>query len=94
MSAYAGTYTDRMYGDLEIAWENDELRIDFTHTDLFKGILTPWHYDTFKLTWTTKMMLPEGTATFVLDAQGRPERVEVVVENPDFDFTELKFVRN
>ena len=94
LSAYAGTYTDRMYGDLVIAWENEELLIDFTHTELFKGTLSPWHFDTFKLTWTTKMMLPEGTATFVLDAEGRPERVEIVVENPDFDFTELKFVRN
>jgi hypothetical protein len=30
----------------------------------------------------------------MLNADGQPHRLEVVVENPDFDFTELKFVRN
>ncbi len=90
---YAGTYTDRMYGDVEVVWTGEGLRIDFTHTPLFKGTLTHYHYDTFRLDWTTEMMLPEGTATFVVGADGQVSELNVVVENPDFDFSELRFVR-
>lgn len=93
LADYAGTYADRMYGDLVVGFEDGQLRIDFTHTGLFKGVLEHWHFDTFQLIWSTRMMLPEGTATFILDAEGVPEEVRIVVENPDFDFTELRFMR-
>jgi hypothetical protein len=36
------------------------------------------------------MMLPPGLVAFTLDATGAVDRMEIVVENPDFDFTELK----
>jgi hypothetical protein len=39
------------------------------------------------------MMLPKGKATFILDASGQIEELRVVVDNPDFDFTELKLKR-
>jgi hypothetical protein len=39
------------------------------------------------------MMLPKGTATFVLNEDGKPIELKVVVDNPDFDFTELKLIR-
>jgi hypothetical protein len=69
------------------------LKITFEPTPLFKGQLTHWHYDTFELSWTTQMMLPKGKATFILDASGQIEELRVVVDNPDFDFTELKLKR-
>ncbi len=91
---YAGTYSSEMYGDVVISiGAGDKLIIDFKPTALFKGELTHWHYDTFQLSWTTQMMLPKGKATFVLDAEGKPTELKVVVENPDFDFTELKLLR-
>jgi len=39
------------------------------------------------------MMLPRGKATFVLNSDGKPVELKVVVDNPDFDFTELILVR-
>lgn len=90
---YCGTYRSEMYGDVEVREENGTLSIDFKPTALFKGTLTHWHYDTFQLNWTTKMMLPSGQVTFVLDASGQPMEMRVVVDNPDFDFTELKLFR-
>jgi hypothetical protein len=39
------------------------------------------------------MMLPKGKVTFELDAAGKPVELKVVVDNPDFDFTELELKR-
>jgi CubicO group peptidase (beta-lactamase class C family) len=95
LSEYCGTYSSEMYGDVVIKSGNsDNLVIDFIPTALFKGTLDHWQYDTFQLSWTTQMMLPKGKATFVLDANGRPIELRVIVENPDFDFTELVLKRN
>jgi hypothetical protein len=91
---YAGIYRSEMYGDVEVFADNGgELRIDFHPTALFKGKLTHWHYDTFQLHWSTKMMLPPGKATFMLDHKGRPTELRIEVVNPDFDFSELKLLR-
>ena len=94
LDAYCGTYSSEMYGDVVITLGNtDLLKIDFKPTPLFKGTLSHWHYDTFELAWSTQMMLPKGKVTFVLGSDGKPEELKIVVDNPDFDFTELILVR-
>jgi CubicO group peptidase (beta-lactamase class C family) len=91
---YCGTYRSEIYGDVLITLdEKGNPLIDFTPTALFKGRLEHYHYDTFILNWSTKMMLPPGTVTFVLDAAGEIEEMKVFVDNPDFDFTELKLMK-
>lgn len=90
LDAYCGTYRSEMYGDVVVQMASDgQLEIDFKPTALFKGKLSHWHFDTFQLSWTTQMMLPKGKVTFILNAQGKPEEMKVVVDNPDFDFSEL-----
>ncbi len=94
LASYCGTYSSDMYGDVDISQNAaGELLIDFKPTALFKGKLSHWHYDTFELSWTTQMMLPKGKATFVLGMDGKPNEIKIVVENPDFDFTELKLLK-
>ncbi len=99
LAEYCGVYTSEMYGDVLITIDPTPLtpygglKIDFAPTALFKGQLTHWHYDTFELSWSTQMMLPKGKATFVLNAVGKPIELKVVVDNPDFDFTELVLLR-
>lgn len=94
LSGYCGLYESKMYGGIEVAMgSGGNLMIDFKPTALFKGELVHWHFDTFQLVWSTQMMLPPGKVTFVLGADGKPEEMRVIVENPDFDFTELKLVR-
>ena len=99
LANYTGVYSSEMYGDVLITIDENPLtpfgglKIDFAPTALFKGQLTHWHYDTFELSWTTQMMLPKGKATFVLGADGKPVELQLVVDNPDFDFTELKLKR-
>jgi CubicO group peptidase (beta-lactamase class C family) len=89
LEKYTGTYHSKMYGDVVVSIQGNQLKIDFKPTALFKGDLVHWHYDTFQLNWTTQMMLPNGKVTFIIDANGNVSELKVVVDNPDFDFTEL-----
>jgi len=93
LEAYAGLYSDVMYGDLLVQLDDGQLRFEFKPTPLFKGHFEHWHFDTFRLHWDTQMMLPSGTAHFSLNASGSVESLDIDVPNPDFDFTELNFVR-
>lgn len=93
LAHYAGTYTDPGYGDVILEETDGRLTFRFARTALFHGHLEPYHFDTFRLFWGTQQMLPPGLVTFTLDATGAVDRMEIVVENPDFDFTELKLRR-
>jgi hypothetical protein len=89
-----GVYESEMYGKVEVRKEGSRLVIDFLPTALFKGEL--WVTGTllsYDLNWTTQMMLPSGKVNFILDRNGKVEEMRVFVENPDFDFTELKLFK-
>lgn len=94
LTSYVGTYTDVMYGDLSVALNEGQLTFDFKPTPLFYGELEHWHFDTFRLHWGSQMMLPSGTAHFSLNPSGTIESLDIDVPNPDFDFTELKFIKS
>lgn len=91
LKTFAGTYRDKMYGDIEVRLVGDQLVFQFAPTPLFRGTLRHYHYDTFQIVWGTRMMLPTGLARFALGNDGLPEELHVDVPNPDFDFTELIF---
>lgn len=94
LADYCGEYESKLYGTVKVTESTDgKLKIDFLPTALFKGELSHWHFDTFILNWSTQMMLPPGKVTFVLGADGKPTEMKVVVDNPDFDFTELKLMK-
>lgn len=91
LEKYAGTYQDKIYGDLKVRVIGDQLAFQFAHTPIFRGTLRHWHYDTFELNWGTQMMLPSGIVQFTLSPDATVQGVQVDVPNPDFDFTELNF---
>lgn len=94
LEQFAGVYSSKMYGDVEVTLDQGgAMKLDFKPTALFKGTLTHWQFNTFRLKWDTQMMLPEGNVTFIINANGQPEEMRVEVENPDFDFTELKLMK-
>lgn len=93
LEVYAGTYADRMYGNIEVRLVGDQLMFQFEPTPIFRGTFRHYHYDTFCLNWSTQMMLPSGLARFVLGDNGLPQELYIDVQNPDFDFTELIFRR-
>ncbi len=91
LEEYAGTYGGEMYGDAEVVFEKGELKINFLPTPLFKGTLTHWHYDIFRIKLTDVPSLPEGTVQFIIGTDGKVEEMKIVIPNPDFYFTELEF---
>jgi len=90
MEKYAGTFNDEMYGDISIVYENKNLRIEFSHTPLFTGILTHWHYDTFEIDWEDPRV-PNGFITFEFNSDGTISGFKL--NQPDLldvDFAELE----
>lgn len=90
MEKYAGTFNDEMYGDIFIRYENQNLRIEFSHTPLFTGLLTHWHYNTFKIDWEDPRV-PDGFITFEFNSDGSISGFKL--DQPDLldvDFTELE----
>ena len=75
LSAYAGTYSDPLHGDVVITLEGD--RLHARYGSAFVGPLEHWHYDSFRARWEAAW---RGTATltFVLDADGKPTGLETM----------------
>lgn len=88
--SYAGTYHDKMYGDIFINSVNGNLEISFSHTPLFKGKLIHWHYDTFKVDWDDERV-PDGFLTFNFNTKREITGITFDQQNLlDVDFSELE----
>ncbi len=93
LSQYCGTYTSEIYGDAEVQLKDDQLYLTFKHTPIFHSPLVHWHYNTFTLKFPDVPSLPQGKAAFILNRDNQIDRMLIDVPNPDFDFTELDFIR-
>lgn len=93
LKSYTGTYGGKVYGKTEIYLEDGQLMLQMKNTEIFKGTLTHWHYDTFELEFKGVTSLPKGKVQFKLNAEGEIEELVIDVPNPDFDFTELDFIK-
>ena len=93
LDGFAGTYSGELYGDAIVSVENGELVVKFIPTPKMVGTLKHFHFDTFEITFKEFPSLPAGTCTFILNAKGQASEMKIDVPNPDFDFTELQFVK-
>jgi CubicO group peptidase (beta-lactamase class C family) len=77
LASYAGTYSDPLYGEVVVTLQGD--RLEARYGSAFVGRLEHWQFDTFRATWDAAW---RGTtlATFVLDEDGRPARLETMGE--------------
>lgn len=94
LDKYVGLFTDKMYGDIYINKQDKNLKVQFSHTPLFTGILTHWHYDTFEVDWLDPR-IPNGFIIFEFDSKGQISGFKV--DQPslsDVDFTELEIKKN
>jgi hypothetical protein len=74
LDAYAGTYTDPLYGELEVTVQDGRLRLSYNPA--YVGTLEHWHYDTFRITYDQRI-LGRSFVTFELNARGEPAVVDV-----------------
>ncbi|KAF1691464.1 serine hydrolase [Pseudoxanthomonas koreensis] len=88
LSAYAGTWRDAWYGDVEIVRNGAELRMHFKPSPLLSGTLQHWQHDTFLVKWDDRTLNGDAFVTFSLDADGklREARMEAASELTDFSF--------
>lgn len=90
---YTGTYTDAIYGNINIRLEKGDLIIEFTHNKSFKARMEHWHYDTFLLNWTDPI-IPKGFLTFVLNSDGEVYGFKLdQPELTDVNFDELNCLK-
>lgn len=93
LSAYAGTYTDRIYGDAVITEKDGRLALSLKPApELFTGGLAHWHYDTFQWQHQDPFLEP-GYITFSFDADHKVTGFRIDLHSPDFHFHKLDFVR-
>ncbi len=92
--AYAGTYTGKLYGDADVIVENDRLVLSLKANPDLVADLEHLHYDTFVIRWRKKFAwFAEGTAQFIMDANGKFQEIRLDVPNDDLWFYELELKR-
>jgi len=93
LDAYTGYYGCPIYDTVQVYSSPNGLMMQFSRSEGFKGKLTHWHYDTFEVEFTDFPSLPKGYVTFYLNRDGNPDELQIYLDNPDFDFTELELKR-
>lgn len=93
LEAFAGTYTDKIYGDAQVTLEKGALRLTLLPArELHTGPLEHWHFDTFRWPVSDPFLEP-GHITFQFDADHRVTGFKVDLHSPDFHFWKLDFKR-
>jgi CubicO group peptidase (beta-lactamase class C family) len=69
LADYVGTYSNELYGRIEVRLEHDKLVLHVSKR--FNGELDHWDYDTFQVRWDYAY-LGKNYASFGIDARGRP----------------------
>lgn len=93
IESYTGIYGGDMYGDAKVSLENGQLVLDLLPTPIYKGDLSHWHFNTFQIILRDMPSLPPGKVQFILDTEGNVSELKIDIPNPDFDFTELSFLK-
>ena len=88
LASYAGTYNDPWYGDVKLQLVDEELRIDFTHTELLKGRLEHYNGDTFVVRWDEPLLEADAFIDFDVSRDNAVQgaRMEAVTDFTDFSF--------
>jgi CubicO group peptidase (beta-lactamase class C family) len=93
LNEYAGFYGGKVYDSIQVSMSKDGMELQFMRSPLFHGKLKHWQYDTFEVTFEALPSLPKGFVTFCLNRDGKVEKMEIFVDNPDFDFTEFDLLK-
>ncbi|NQV72491.1 serine hydrolase [bacterium] len=86
-SGYAGTYRDAWYGDVDVQFQDGQLRMMFSHTPSLVGTLEHWQYDTFLVRWDDRELRADAFVTFSLGTDGKVELAKMAAASPLVDFS-------
>ena len=89
---YTGIYSDEAYGNVMISIKRGKLVLRMLHTPIFTGTVTKFDADTMIVEFKKVPALPQGKIYFSLSSSD-VEYMIIDVPNPDFDFTEFKFMK-
>ena len=94
LSAYAGTYSSQLYGDVTIAEENGKLVLRMSPAPNFVADLEHWEKDTFQIKWRPSVVynFPRGFANFIIEGD-KSAQLKIDQPNNDFWFYELELKR-
>ena len=67
LTAYAGKYSDPLYGEIDIIFTDGKLQLSIGKGDMRFADLEHWHHDTFVTKWRRRW-LGEGLVSFQLNA--------------------------
>lgn len=74
LDAYAGTYSDSLFGPVEVRYEpaggDQEARLVLYRSDFLTADLGHWHYDVFEADWRKPWLRPDPVV-FVIGADGK-----------------------
>ncbi len=93
LEEYLGTYKCEMYGNAKVYMEDGQMMVHLEPTDIFVGTLTHWQYNTWKVEMKKMPSLSYGLVNFLIDDRGEVTEMQIDIPNPDFYFTELKFLK-
>lgn len=96
-SNYAGTYTDKWFGDVVISEKNGKLWFSSKRSPKLSGEMLYYKGNTFVAKWNDRSMDADAYVQFSLDKEGRGEGIKMNAISPltdfSFDFQDLDFTR-
>jgi len=87
LDAYAGTYRDAWYGDIDIEREGDGLVIRFSRSPDLVGDVVHWQHDTFLVRWHARDLRADAFITFTLTPEGAIDHATMKPASPAVDFS-------
>ena len=96
-SNYAGTYTDKWFGDVVISEKNGKPWFSSKRSPKLSGEMLYYKGNTFVAKWNDRSMDADAYVQFSLDKEGRGEGIKMNAISPltdfSFDFQDLDFTR-
>ena len=88
LEAYAGTYQDAWYGDVQISVSKDgTLRFRSERSATLFGPMEHFQYDTFIVRWSDRKLKADAYVSFYLTPEGEVERIRMKAVSPATDFS-------
>jgi len=94
---FAGTFTDKWFGDVVISIKNGKLLFDSKRSPTLTGELLAYKGNTFIVKWNDRSMDADAYVMFDLDSAGKASGMKMKAISPStdfsFDFQDLDFSR-